>query len=450
MLVLAVLVSLALALALIAAMASSSARRNDDIPLSVGLSLVSLALAAFAGWASIPRLLRSINILRLFSSLHFRINQGGALFLGFIFLISLAAMNSGNNLLFLLLAVFLSIILSSGIYSRINLRGIDLAVFLPEMIYARQETAIRIVLKNTKLLWGSFGVSLEGFQKWRYIAEEDEKKSSFFHRPRLFATGTWRHGIEWKFPIVFPILPAGKTVSVVLKSRFLSRGRYQPEPFFLTTSYPFGFFKKGMKSPSVSEILVFPMATGEEKIQELWFTVEGEESSGRKGLSGQFHSHRAYLSGEGVRNMDWKASAKSGVLLLKEFSREEQPQVHIVLDSLVPAGEEEKKDELFEKMVSDAAGIARSLVLRGATVGLTANGRTCLPERGNPDMSALMGILALVQRRKNAEGQRDAEKLATTLRSLSGSCEILLLTAQKGGSPTGFPRHWKVAYDSLS
>ena len=51
---------------------------------------------------------------------------------------ALAALNTGNNLLFLILASLIASILMSGILSSITLAGVELRLQLPEHIFAGQ------------------------------------------------------------------------------------------------------------------------------------------------------------------------------------------------------------------------------------------------------------------------------------------------------------------------
>jgi uncharacterized protein (DUF58 family) len=77
------------------------------------------------------------------------------------------------------------------------------------------------------------------------------------------------------------------------------------------------------------------------------------------------HSLRNYIPTDSARFVDWKVSARSGHLMVREFAREDERRVMLVLDPFVgpPRAElgtlaEAEHGERFERAVSMAACIA--------------------------------------------------------------------------------------------
>jgi len=70
--------------------------------------------------------------------------------------VALAALNTGNNLLFLILASLIALVLMSGIISSITLSGIEMRLVLPEHIFAGQAVRAMVELANEKLTLPSF------------------------------------------------------------------------------------------------------------------------------------------------------------------------------------------------------------------------------------------------------------------------------------------------------
>jgi uncharacterized protein (DUF58 family) len=60
---------------------------------------------------------------------------------------------------------------------------------------------------------------------------------------------------------------------------------------------------------------------------------EGERSTSRRGGAAEFVSHRDYTPGDDLRAIDWPLYARLGELFVREFSREETPTLHLVIDS---------------------------------------------------------------------------------------------------------------------
>src|SRR5260370_39520601 len=95
-----------------------------------------------------------------------RVSRGGFLFIVAVALIAAAAIASANNLLFLVLATMLSVLLVSGLVSRLGLAGLELDFALPEHISAGPAIAATLAVRNLKLGMPSFSVHVAG------VAEE--------------------------------------------------------------------------------------------------------------------------------------------------------------------------------------------------------------------------------------------------------------------------------------
>src|SRR5204862_121783 len=86
----------------------------------------------------VPTLAKRTPLRWIGHKVEYKISRAGWLYFGATLLVALAALNTGNNLLFLILACLVSVILMSGILSSISLAGIDLKIDLPEHIFAGQ------------------------------------------------------------------------------------------------------------------------------------------------------------------------------------------------------------------------------------------------------------------------------------------------------------------------
>ena len=84
----------------------------------------------------------------------------GLCFTGAVVLLALAALNTGNNLLFVIVACMLAAILISGVLSHLVLSGMDLRLDLPEQIFAGQSARALARLTNRKHRMPSFSLRL--------------------------------------------------------------------------------------------------------------------------------------------------------------------------------------------------------------------------------------------------------------------------------------------------
>ena len=107
-----------------------------------------------------PVLARRTPLRWLTYQIDYKVTREGIVYLGGIFVVALAALNTGNNLLFMVLACLLAGVLISGLLSRVVLGGIEVRLELPEHIFAQRAVLAIAELHNTKQMTPSFSVSL--------------------------------------------------------------------------------------------------------------------------------------------------------------------------------------------------------------------------------------------------------------------------------------------------
>src|SRR5260370_1072965 len=86
------------------------------------------------------------------------VTRAGLIFILISVVIGIAAINTGNNLLYVVVAALLSAILVSGIASALVLRSLQLDVHLPEHVFAGRPMLARLLLRNTSSWLPSFSV----------------------------------------------------------------------------------------------------------------------------------------------------------------------------------------------------------------------------------------------------------------------------------------------------
>src|ERR1700742_2437947 len=128
----------ALSIALVLALYSGAAAQLGSILLASASALTALLVAAWVGITLVPVLARRTPLRWLGYRMEYKISREGWIYIVGIVLVALAAINTGNNLLFLVLATLVATILMSGILSSITLTGIEMKLDLPEHIFAGQ------------------------------------------------------------------------------------------------------------------------------------------------------------------------------------------------------------------------------------------------------------------------------------------------------------------------
>jgi uncharacterized protein (DUF58 family) len=331
---------LALTVAFFVALFSAAAAQEGRIWLAGITTLISLGIAAWVSIAIVPALARRTSLRWIAYQIDYRLTRDGIIYLSAVFVLILAAVNTGNNLLFLILACLLAGILISGVLSRIVLTGIELKFDLPEHIFAEQPVLAEVELRNDKPAWPSFSIRVIG----------GTKKS-----PAEILTR----------PVFFPYIPRMSAARQKVELRFPRRGVYRQDSFGIRTRFPFGFFEKTRQVDSNLEIAVYPRVEPTEQFYEVLPLLTGEMASYFRGRGHELHSLRDYLNTDSARFVDWKVTAKTGRLVVREFAREDERRVLLVLDPFIgpPRADlgrlaDAEHAERFERAVSLAACIA--------------------------------------------------------------------------------------------
>jgi uncharacterized protein (DUF58 family) len=334
----------ALAAALFLALYSGAATDGGHIVLAGVLALSALALAGWVALTIVPVLARRTPLWWLSYQIDYKVTREGIVYLGGVLVVALAALNTGNNLLFMILACLLAGVLISGLLSRLVLSGVDVRLELPEHIFAGRPIMAIAELHNAKQTMPSFSVLLVSEEK-----QKSKKQDSSKATPNILAR-----------PVYFPHVPRQQTVRQNVELRFPQRGIYRQDALGLRTKFPFGFLQKTRRVDSEIEALVYPSVEPTEEFYEILPLVSGELESYQRGRGNDLYSIRDYQFNDSARHVDWKASARTGALQVREYAREDERRVLLAFDPFMNPREEnpELAAGRFERAVALCAGLA--------------------------------------------------------------------------------------------
>ncbi|MFT3836438.1 MAG: DUF58 domain-containing protein [Myxococcaceae bacterium] len=273
--------------------------------------------------------------------------------------VGLGALNTGNNLLYLVLGFMLSLIVASGVLSERALRGLKVQRLLPEAAFAGEPFALRYSL------WRKAGRSFA-----IAVRELDGKL-----RGSAFA----------------PVIDAGDTVTVRASCVADKRGPLALEAVELSTAYPFGLFVKTRRVEIEEQLLIFPRrgfvcadppAAGTNQLGEFG-------NPKRRDGGGDLWGLRELNPGEDARRVHWVKSAQVGRLLRVERESEERAKYQLWVDSKLSGDPLEHKCE-------ETAAMAHRLIGQGHEVGLTAGEHKVRPGAGAAQELRLLKALAWV------------------------------------------------------
>lgn len=322
----------------------------------------------------------------------FRITAAGFLYIGFIFFIALAAINTGNNLLYLIVAFMISAITVSGVISRISLNRLKLSVDYQDSIFAAEYTTGRLRIENQKRLLASFSLGLEGYLINRTWLLQEGLPLEI--RNRRQESGLLTAGVpHCRTQAFFPYIRAGQSGTEVFKVSFPARGIYHISHLDISTGFPFGFFRKGRRMAVSGDLSVFPELLEREELSSCLESQTGLLPILRRGLGGDLYTLREYSPGEDVRHMHWKATARAGRYIVKEFSPENIPTFFFLLDETAPEVSPVTK-AIYERTISILATLAVQLKERGRSVVLRLSHGRDTSLRPREDLPGLLGELA--------------------------------------------------------
>jgi uncharacterized protein (DUF58 family) len=318
-----------------------------------------------------------------------RPTREGWWFIGATFVAGLAATNTGNNLLYLILAMMLSFMAASGLLSEQTMRHIRLQRELPPRIFAGTPATFGVRLSNRKRHVPSYALRL---------AEADPA------------------GGPEAFGFFLKVAPQGRE-NWLYSLTFPRRGWQYLPGLRLFTLFPFGLFAKTGRPVLADPVLVYPAVRllGPDEITAV--LEAGWRERYRRGRGAGLFNLRPYHPGDDPRLVHWKTSARTGELILKELEEEDRPQIRLIVEDPSPG----TPLEAIEADVSYLASLAAHAIRQGASVELrTAEGSSDLGA-GEVHLDRILECLALYEAPETPRPMRAVEDAGREVRLRLGT-----------------------------
>lgn len=299
----------------------------------------------------------------------------GFAFIGLGLLIALAALNTGNNGLFLVTAVMIASLFGSQLLGAANLRRLHFATGQASLgdhgeVFAGRPFELGLSLERRGKLPG------------RLIAV------------RLDLPGLG--GTRLRSPAVLLAgLAPGEAREVRLEAVARRRGRFRLRQAEVSSLFPLGLFDHRRSFPLELEWLVFPEIFPRGEGRPPQRSGHGAEPVARPGQGLELLGLRPYHPGDDPRSIHWKQTARQGLLISQQRQHEERRRVTIVLDNAT--GElDEDGQRRFERLVSEAATAALDFLDEGCEVALLTREQRLPFGTGLRHRLQLLEILALI------------------------------------------------------
>ena len=410
-----------LSLALLLALEATALRESGRFGLAAASALGALVLTGVVAVHTVPYLARGTMLSRLMVKIEYGLTRAGLVYLAVVVAISLSAVNTGNNLLYVVLASLLAGLLVSGVVSRLVLDGLEVELVLPEHVFARQPLPGRLTLRNRKRFLPTFAVMLSGSRSkhgWRRTPSKPNREIL-------------------SEPVYWDYLPRHSSRVRHLELTFPTRGRYAQQGLRLATRFPFGLLVKARVAPLEQEILVLPPIQPTQEFYEILPLVSGEMESAAKGRGHDLYAIRNYQETDPARYVDWKATARAQQLKVREFTREDERRVVLVFDARV-AGTGAAEQARFEKAVNFCACLAWHFYEIDAELRFVTQGFETRMARASEMIYPALECLALVEPRAGTDGD-----LLARIPSFGPGFHIILTSQRRGSIPTAL---WSTSY----
>jgi len=290
-----------------------------------------------------------------------RFTSGGLVFTLGTVAVGFAAMNTGNNLLHLLVGSMLGFMTVSGWLSEQVIRSLAITRRAPRAVMVGQDMRIRYEVRNRKRYLPTLAVEL---------IEEGLSEPAFLHH-----------------------VPPGQEVRAQSVNGFVRRGIHPLGTLTLSTAFPFGLFRKERDIRLPGEIIVRPRTDRAIPVTAPAggrTAVGGPSAGGGRGVRGEYRGLRSYRAGDDPKDIHWRSSARLREPVVREYQAEAAETCWICLDA---RGE---PDDRAEIAVEIAAALAARAVVEQRPFGLIAPGVHIEPESGPAQLDRVLDALALV------------------------------------------------------
>ena len=332
-----------------------------------------------------------------------RITTVGLWYVLLTVMVAIASTNTGNNALYSVLAVMFAVLILSGLLSRQNVRGLAVELTAPDEVFANRPFDVRFSLHSRGLL----------LPRWLLLLRLGREAGG----PRAAPAGgpspaggrrtsrvDMRHSPEGSStgygsarPLLVPYLPRRGRSSGRIEAMVPRRGPYSFPHAHVSSLFPFGFFRKGVRYRTEASVLVFPEifpAAGSTLDQA---EAPGDDPTRRAGWGHALFSLRSFRRGDDPRGIHWKQTARTGEIVYMEREAEQVRRLSILFDNGVGKLDDGSRRDRFERLVSEAATAAVAHLARGYEIELVTRDRVLAFAAGPRQRIAALELLAVVE-----------------------------------------------------
>jgi uncharacterized protein (DUF58 family) len=283
--------------------------------------------------------------------------------------VGFAAFNTGNNLLYLLFGAMLGLIVVSGWLSEQVIRGLTVYRRVPRGVTVGNPIRIHYQVQNRRRRVPSFVL-------------------------RVGESGLPGRGF-------LPYIGPGGRATTWAENLFVQRGVFSLEAVTISTSFPFGLFRKSRDLPLKGELVVWPRSDRRVRSPDPsggQNPRSGSLAVGSAGLRGEYRGLRAYRPGDDPRDIHWRTTARLGQPVVREYEQGDAETLWLCLDT---RGEPGERAEVAVEMV---ASLAARAFRQGRRFGFVSSDLSIEAGLGPGQLERVLGALARIDFAPDAPG----------------------------------------------
>jgi len=265
--------SILTAAALVAAFISATAAQVANYDLATLSSRAALILALGIVVYVVPGLARNLKLEYLRGPRSVGLPTAGLIFGGLVLIVAIAALTTGNNLLYMVFAMLIATLVVSWGASRMSLADVGVSLRFPDHIFAGEPAELEVTITNRKRLLPSFSltVALADAQPVQRAPVANGHLHDLAHFEVVQGKSEGRAGIQRCFP---------------------GRGVVAVHGFRISSRFPFGFFERRRVVDANGEMVIYPRLKSLEAFYHLLPISQGQIESLTRGSGSDLYAIR--------------------------------------------------------------------------------------------------------------------------------------------------------------
>jgi uncharacterized protein (DUF58 family) len=299
------------------------------------------------------------------------LTREGWYYLAVLTFISGGAVLRSINLLVILAGMLLAPLLLNWRLVIASLTGLSVRRTLPSHAVAGTPLTVEITVENPRWWMSSWLVRIEDWVEGLQEAKVGGQRRGVRQRSRGGKRLPWQRGAADKTlaQALIAHVPARGKASGTYRLTLHRRGRYRFGPLRISTRFPLGLVWGQMTVAHQAELVVAPrvgrLLPGWAELLESELVGDQRRHPQRGMVEGDYYGLRPWQSGDSMRWIHWRTTAKLGRPIVRLFERRRTPDVAIVLDPWLPPHPTERDEGILELALSVAATAVADVAARG-------------------------------------------------------------------------------------